>query len=318
MGGHGATASGGNGSGGASGSGGSNSGGAGSDGNASGGAGGNTSASGGGGGQSPDGGTDAATGGAGGGVGGRGGGAGVGGGGDGGATNFNPCPPAGTECKIMPLGDSITLGSHSSGGGYRVELFRQSLMASQKITFVGRASPNGPDTVTVNGTATTFPKGHEGYSGDTIDTNAATNNNGISAIANAALMAGMPHIVLLMIGTNDVNKNIDLANAPKRLGNLLDQITTMAPNALLVVAKITPTKDDAGNSKVQTYNNAIPGLVQMRASAGKHIIMVDMYAAITANANYKSAWLDDNLHPNDAGYVVMGQTWYAGIKSYLR
>jgi lysophospholipase L1-like esterase len=124
--------------------------------------------------------------------------------------------------------------------------------------------------------------------------------------------------VLLMIGTNDVNKGIDLANAPNRLGKLLDQITTAAPNALLVVAKITPTTTDAGNTKVQSYNNAIPGLVQMRASAGKHIIMVDMYAAITANANYKTVWLDDNLHPNDAGYVVMGQTWYAGIKSYLR
>jgi lysophospholipase L1-like esterase len=190
-------------------------------------------------------------------------------------------------------------------------------MASQKITFVGRANPNGPDTVTVNGTATPFPKGHEGYSGDTIDTNQSTNNNGISAIADAALTAGKPHIVLLMIGTNDVNKGIDLANAPNRLGKLLDQITAMAPNALLVVAKITPTTTDAGNTKVQSYNNAIPGLVQMRASAGKHIIMVDMYGALTANANYKTAWLDDNLHPNDAGYVVMGQTWYGGIKSYL-
>jgi lysophospholipase L1-like esterase len=200
----------------------------------------------------------------------------------------------------MPLGDSITLGSHSSGGGYRVELFRQSLMGSQKLTFVGRAS-NGPNTVMVNGTATNFPKAHEGYSGDTIDTNQATNNNGISAIADAALTAGKPHIVLLMIGTNDVNKNIDLANAPKRLGNLLDQITTMAPNALVVVAKITPTKNDAGNIKVQSYNNAIPDLVQMRASAGKHITMVDMYGAFTANASYKTAWLDDNLHPNDSG-----------------
>ena len=65
-------------------------------------------------------------------------------GGNGWKHNFNPCPPAGMECKIMPLGDSITLGSHSSGGGYRVELFRQSLMASQKITFVGRNSPTVP------------------------------------------------------------------------------------------------------------------------------------------------------------------------------
>ncbi len=122
-----------------------------------------------------------------------------------------------------------------------------------------------------------------------------------------------------MIGTDSINdKDIKYANAPKRLGNLLDQITTTAPNALVVVASIAPTKTDAGNSKVQTYNNAIPGLVQMRASAGKHIVVVDMFAALTANASYKTAWLDDNLHPNDAGYVVMGQTWYAGIKSYLR
>jgi len=111
---------------------------------------------------------------------------------------------------------------------------------------------------------------------------------------------------------------LDLANAPTRLGNLLDRITTMAPNALLVVAKINPTQSDATNKKVQSYNDAIPGLVQARTSTGKHIVVVDMYAALTANASYKTAWLDDSLHPNDAGYVVMGRTWYAGIKSYLR
>lgn len=217
----------------------------------------------------------------------------------------------------MPIGDSITFGSHSSGGGYRVELFRQSVMASKEITFVGRNS-NGPNTVVVNGATTNFPKNHEGYSGYTIDTNPAANRTGISTVVDAALTAAKPQIVLLMIGTNDVNNNLDLASAPVRLGNLLDRITTMAPNALLVVAKITPTKTDATNRKVQSYNDAIPGLVQTRVSAGKHIVVVDMYTAITANANYKTVWLDDDLHPNDAGYVVMGQAWYAGIGSFLR
>jgi lysophospholipase L1-like esterase len=27
--------------------------------------------------------------------------------------------------------------------------------------------------------------------------------------------------------------------------------------------------------------------------------------------------MNDYLHPNDAGYVVMGDTWYAAIQSYL-
>jgi len=27
--------------------------------------------------------------------------------------------------------------------------------------------------------------------------------------------------------------------------------------------------------------------------------------------------MNDYLHPNDAGYVVMGDVWYAAVQSYL-
>jgi lysophospholipase L1-like esterase len=120
-----------------------------------------------------------------------------------------------------------------------------------------------------------------------------------------------------MIGTNDVNISLDLNNAGTRLGALLDRITTDAPDALLVVARIVPTTNDTTNGRVVTYNNRIPGLVSTRAAAGKHIVMVDMYAAFTANANYKTALMNDELHPNNAGYMVMANTWYAAISSYL-
>ncbi len=58
-------------------------------------------------------------------------------------------------------------------------------------------------------------------------------------------------------------------------------------------------------------------MVQTRAAAGKHIVMVDMYAAFTGNASYKTALMFDSLHPNDAGHAVMGDTWYATIGKYL-
>ncbi|HET6283411.1 MAG TPA: hypothetical protein VFH73_20810 [Polyangia bacterium] len=45
--------------------------------------------------------------------------------------------------------------------------------------------------------------------------------------------------------------------------------------------------------------------------------MVDMYAAFTANPNYKTALLRDALHPTLAGYDVMGQIWYAALKTLL-
>ena len=232
-----------------------------------------------------------------------------------GGTGWSPCPTDGTACKIMPLGDSITDGVGSSGGGYRVELFKQTIANSQLITFVGR-NVNGPTSVIVAGKTITFPRNHEGYSGYTIDTGGG--RTGISTLVDAGISANMPHIVLLMISTNDVNISLDLTNASTRLGALLDRIIKDAPNALVVVAKIVPTTNDTTNPRVRTYNDAIPGLVQTRATAGKHIAMVDMYAAFAANSSYKTAIMSDELHPNDAGYVVMAQTWYAAITAYLR
>ncbi len=42
-----------------------------------------------------------------------------------------------------------------------------------------------------------------------------------------------------------------------------------------------------------------------------------MYGAFTQNPAYKSELLYDGLHPNDAGYAVMAETWYAAIAEFL-
>ncbi|MGC4063310.1 MAG: SGNH/GDSL hydrolase family protein [Polyangiaceae bacterium] len=127
-----------------------------------------------------------------------------------------------------------------------------------------------------------------------------------------------PHIVLLMIGTNDVNSQLALSDAPARMAKLVDEFTTNAPSALLVVAKLIPTRTDTLNTDVRTFNAAVERIVSERVQSGKHILLVDMYGAFTANVNYKTAWLFDGLHPNDAGYEVMAKSWYAAIASSLR
>jgi lysophospholipase L1-like esterase len=145
----------------------------------------------------------------------------------------------------MPLGDSITDGVGSSSGkpSYRYELFRLSLMAQKKLTFVGSLQ-NGPDMVD----GSPFPKNHEGHSGWTIDSGGG--REGLYPRIEAWLKATSPHVVTLMIGTNDVNIQLDLANAPKRLGLLIDRINATVPNALVVVAKIVPTTSDSLNQRV--------------------------------------------------------------------
>jgi hypothetical protein len=88
--------------------------------------------------------------------------------------------------------------------------------------------------------------------------------------------------------------------------SLIDQIIKAAPDALLVVSAIVPTKTGGTNQRVQAYHAAIPALVDARAKAGKHVVFADNDKAYTQNTNYKNAYMAHDLHPNDAGYAVLG------------
>jgi lysophospholipase L1-like esterase len=211
----------------------------------------------------------------------------------GGAGTFQPCPASGI-CKIMPLGDSITDGTGFSGG-YRVELFAKAVADNKNITFVGSLS-NGPTSVS----GVTFPKSHEGHFGWTISQ--------VDDLIPDPALNPAPHIVLLHLGTNDINQNMT-SGAPERLGSLIDQIITKLPSALIVVAKIIPEPSQANG--ITTFNNAVPQIVQTRANAGKHIILVDQFSG------FPSSELGDGVHPNQAGYARMAGVWYTAIKGYL-
>jgi lysophospholipase L1-like esterase len=227
--------------------------------------------------------------------------------GDGGA--YNPCPPKGMPCVILPVGDSVTAGEGSSdGGSYRAPLFHLANTHSQSITFVGGGGASGPATVD----GITFPRANSGYSGFNIDN--AGGRSGISQFFPAQITTDKPDIILLMIGTNDTTT--DESDPPTRLAALLDKMLNADPTLLLVVAQVIPQRST--NAKLTAFNAAIPGLVKTRADAGQHIVTVDMYGAFVANPSYATAYLADGLHPNDAGYKVMADTWYAAIGSLLR
>jgi hypothetical protein len=213
------------------------------------------------------------------------------------ASGFDPCPAAGS-CKVLPLGDSITYGSPTNNGGYRVELFTRAVTSGKHLTFVGSQS-DGPATVA----GMPFPANNEGHPGWTIAQVAGI------ATPSSALQAS-PEIVLLHIGTNDLPNS--LSGASDRLAQLVDQILAALPSSLLVVAQIMPLP--WAESSVVTYDAAIPGIVQARAAKGKHIILVDMNTGFPSSNGFAS----DNIHPNDTvGYPWMGDNWYGTIAPYL-
>lgn len=224
---------------------------------------------------------------------------------DAGILNYNPCPAVG-PCRYMPLGDSVTEGYE---GGYRIPLFRSALADQLSITFVGGRA-NGPATVD----GVPFPREHEGHGGFYIDR--SHSNDNIADLVVAALAAHSPHIIALMIGANDVAR-AHMPDSSARLALLLDRIITAAPDALIVLAQITPAQSDEDNGFVEAYNRDLPALVTARQALGKHIILVDMYSAFTAHPDYKTSLMYDNLHPGPAGDEVMASVWYAAIRGYL-
>jgi hypothetical protein len=213
-------------------------------------------------------------------------------GGGGVGAGFAPCPASGV-CKILPLGDSITDGL-TVAGGYRIHLFELAREAGKNITFVG-GSMNGPQMVA----GTPFPRAHEGHSGWTISQ--------VDGIVPTPALGVNPHIVLLHIGTNDMYQGA--SGAEERLGALIDQIVQTLPDALLVVANIIPFPGSA--SQVSTYNAGVPGVVDARAEQGKHVLFVDQFKG------FPTSELADGVHPNDAGYARMAESWYASISKYL-
>lgn len=227
-------------------------------------------------------------------------------GGGGTTAAYNPCPTDGTPCKILPFGDSITRGAKSSDdAGYRSALYKLIVAAKQKATFTGSLS-NGPTQVS----GQTFPRMHEGHPGWTIDPGynmISSSYSGISSLVPSPALNGNPHIILLMIGTNDLFAR-DTANMATRLEVLLDNVVKDAPNALIVLAQITPL--GTTNAALTAYNAKIPGIIESHAAKGHHMIGVDMSQLPTSQ-------LSDGTHPNDQGYAYLANVWYAAIRDLL-
>ncbi|MFE7626663.1 phosphatidylinositol-specific phospholipase C domain-containing protein [Streptomyces sp. NPDC057509] len=188
---------------------------------------------------------------------------------------------------VMPLGDSITLGVGSSTRtGYRPALAGGLAQHTGALEFVG--SQTDADGVTH----------HEGHSGWLIDQ--------LQANIETWLAAAEPNLITLHIGTNDMNRDYQVATAPQRLGALIDQIHAASPDTVVVVASLVPATDAAVQARVDTYNKAIPGIVADRVQRGYKISWVSMDALTTGDLN-------DNLHPNNNGYTKMADAFLGGI-----
>jgi fibronectin type 3 domain-containing protein/lysophospholipase L1-like esterase len=196
--------------------------------------------------------------------------------------------------RIMPLGASYTHGWNVPGG-YRIELERLLRGGRHIFNFAG-AMRNGPDSLE--------SKQHQGHPGYRIDE--------ISSSIDSILTANPAEFVLLLVGTNDILQDYQLATAPQRLGTLMDQITAKLPSTHLLVGTLPPLTDPGLNAKVQAFNAELPGIVAGKVAQGKKVHLVDMYSRLTL-----THVSDDGVHLTTAGYDIVGAAWFETLEPLL-
>lgn len=201
---------------------------------------------------------------------------------------------------IMPLGDSITNGFDggtifSERNGYRRYLRELLTDSGYDIDFVGSLESG------------TFPdKQHEGHGG--------FKDYEIEAEVYSYLDANPPEIVLLHIGTNNIDFAIDQGGSytnPDNVNDILDLIDQWENDknktVIVILAKII---NRAGHfcydpSITTTFNDNVEDSVLNRLN--DRVFMVDMECS--AGLDYDLD-LVDTVHPNQTGYDKIADKWF--------
>jgi lysophospholipase L1-like esterase len=225
-------------------------------------------------------------------------------------------PVMSAEIRIMPLGNSITSGSSSGANpdnsaywvSYREVLWDKLNNAGYAVDFVGSLN---------SGWAVLADSEHEGHGGWTADEIIGGRDPG-AGMLDEWLAAHQPEIVLLHIGTNDIDQGVE---DWMDIDVILDEIYTIRPNAWVVLALIVNRLNNPGCGlcdETTAFNNDVDTLVfQPRRNVDK-IVLVDMEN--NAGFDYRQepdGDMYDGVHPFATGYTKMANLWFNGLKQIL-
>jgi lysophospholipase L1-like esterase len=219
----------------------------------------------------------------------------------------------GQNLRVMPVGDSITLGKGSPVDGYRRILYEWLIAHGYSITYVGKQNLAFSAAYPTTCSDGSIPW-HEGYGSFRIDEilNGGTREKQTAPPLATSLATFKPDIVLLMIGTNDILQKYQTDTMTDRLTQIIETIYAYNSKTTVLVASIAPLGGwtrVAQEKLAQPYNAAIPGIVAKEKVLGHAIAFVDVHQALL----HKGDLSGDQVHPSPSGYACMAQAWYKAL-----
>ncbi len=221
--------------------------------------------------------------------------------------------------KIMPAGDSITFGMGDTGGYRKYLDYFLKEKGYNNFDFVGPEGKNSA-SFNYNGKSVSYDDNHAGYSGYTIKQNSGFGSLYDVLKQKNAVKLAQPDIVLLIIGTNDMNGNRGTSACEQDLRDLVDYILGDMPSDGMLFLSTIPELGGGmfggggdKSAQIASYNAAVKKVAEEYNSNGKRVTFADIHGCLNGTAD-----LGDGVHPNAAGYEKMGKYWAGVIDEYLK
>jgi len=187
-----------------------------------------------------------------------------------------------TAANIAAFGDSITEGIGSTTGGYPPKL-------------AGSLNLNSNSTHVVD---------NHGKAGEAT----AWGNGRIHSV----LESKSYQYILILEGTNDIYFGLSLESTQYYLEEMIDKARNLY-GVTPLIATLTPDARPISPANIKFIDTTYNPLI-IEIASNLQVPLVDLYNAVVRDWGVLS---DDELHPNDAGYRVVADTWFPPLKSLI-
>lgn len=212
------------------------------------------------------------------------------------------------QVRIMPFGDSVTSDGSSPESSYRYWLWTYMQQAGFNAVFTG-SQYGVSDGTPAN---SNFDQRHEGHPG-------WTTQDGLDNIGWIA--AESPDIVLLDLGSNDVEQGMDLKTTTANLEQIIEAFRNVNPNVIIIISDPAPWVVNTGNrqsdhqekSQMSKLKGAVNRAFKAEKRAGANIIKVNQWSGFNARRDTK-----DGMHPNVQGEQKIARKYFRALQRIFR